>query len=712
MVKKCLSIIIAVIMLFSVFAALPASVSAEELDIVESGASTLPNSLFLQQSASGMCTLSSIAMMLRARMYLSGNSDWARMTESTIRSVAWMEGVGVRYSCTYTQDGNSMSVSHENLSGISASRLKSLLNSHPEGIMLLCNDLPHAVFVTDYEGDTFYCADPATTYSGKRRTLASSYTGQMLGSQSAVLSAADAYWYVSSYSITGNIDLGKDFYAMLANSNNTKAIGLDSDWNVTVRNYEGNNDQIWHFVRQSDGGYRLINVYTDIFLIGDNIASLEPQAGPNNKTWYVRKIGSGYGLAHYSGGVTKYLRPYNNSWSNGTILSLTTTPSNLNINIISGSGNKPKNFTFKSDFKYTHDDYAEIEWNKSKFANNYSVTVWKDNGERVLSTTTRENYVYLFDLETGYYGVYVKGQNSIGNSDNAVMHFHVTKDIGDKDFTGLITDDGKLAVAFDVDVVILDTYEQYTHQVWDFLFQEDGGYLIRNMCTGTFLASDGRSVFLIEEPDASAMWYVGGYDYEDMNYLYHVASGNTLRLTPTDGIWEDGAALTVDIDSWDFYRLAEYEAQEPSTDTKELLGDADADSIITIMDVTAIQKRLASVPLPLSFNEIAADVTGDGLDITDAYYIQRYIAKSSVPFAIGKPIGGEPETEPETQTETEIVAEIPTEEETQEETQAQTDPPEPETQEPQPQTTEPQPQEPETQIAQSGVSRFLSFFKK
>ena len=711
MFKKCLSVMIAVILLAGAFLALPAGVSAEELDLADSGA-TLPNSLFLQQTYSGMCTLSSTAMMLRARMYLSGNSDWDVITEGTIRSDAWLEGVGLRYSFTYTQDGNSMSVSHNNISGISVSGLKSLLNSHPEGIVLHCYDIPHAVLVTDYQGDTFYCADPAPTYSKVRRTLASSYSGQMLGSQSAVLSAADAYWYVSSYSITGNIDLGKDFYAMLANSNNNKAVGLDSDWNVTVRNYDGDNSQIWHFVRQSDGGYRLINVYTDIFLIGDNIASLEPQAGPNNKTWYVRQVGSGYGLAHYSQGTTKYLRPSSNSWSNGTILTLSTTKSNININIISGSGNKPKNFSFTSQIQYTHDDYVDLSWNKSKYANNYSVTVWKDNGERILSTTTRENSLFLYDLQTGYYGVYVKAQNAIGNSDNAVIHFHVTKDIGDKDFTGLITDEGELVVAYDVESVILDTFERYNHQVWDFLFLPGGGYLIRNLCTGTYLASDGVSVYLSENPDAYATWYVGGYEWVDMTYLYHIASGNTLRLTPADGAWEDGTALSVSIDSWDFYRLAEFVDEEPAVVTKEILGDADADGSITIMDVTAIQKRLASVPLPLSFNEIAADVSQDGLDILDAFYIQNYIAKRAVPYAIGKPINGEEETEPATEDVTEEMTESPSEPATEEETGIPaTDPDEPGTQAQEPETVETVTQESETQEARAGINRFFSFLK-
>lgn len=54
-------------------------------------------------------------------------------------------------------------------------------------------------------------------------------------------------------------------------------------------------------------------------------------------------------------------------------------------------------------------------------------------------------------------------------------------------------------------------------------------------------------------------------------------------------------------------------------------GDADGDGEVTIMDATAIQRKLVDIPIP-SFNEKAADVDGDGLNITDATSIQRYLA--------------------------------------------------------------------------------------
>ena len=55
-------------------------------------------------------------------------------------------------------------------------------------------------------------------------------------------------------------------------------------------------------------------------------------------------------------------------------------------------------------------------------------------------------------------------------------------------------------------------------------------------------------------------------------------------------------------------------------------GDADGDGTVTIMDVTVIQRRLVGLPT-YSFDERAADVDGDRLNITDATWIQRYLAE-------------------------------------------------------------------------------------
>lgn len=40
-------------------------------------------------------------MMLRRRAIIDGNADWESITESTLGSVAWINGTGMRYSYSY-----------------------------------------------------------------------------------------------------------------------------------------------------------------------------------------------------------------------------------------------------------------------------------------------------------------------------------------------------------------------------------------------------------------------------------------------------------------------------------------------------------------------------------------------------------------------------------------------------------------------------------
>lgn len=73
-------------------------------------------------------------------------------------------------------------------------------------------------------------------------------------------------------------------------------------------------------------------------------------------------------------------------------------------------------------------------------------------------------------------------------------------------------------------------------------------------------------------------------------------------------------------------------------------GDADGDGTLTILDATAIQRKLAELSVK-SFNESAADVDGDGLNITDATSIQRKLAEFPDPYRIGEIISDS--TQPE-----------------------------------------------------------------
>lgn len=91
-------------------------------------------------------------------------------------------------------------------------------------------------------------------------------------------------------------------------------------------------------------------------------------------------------------------------------------------------------------------------------------------------------------------------------------------------------------------------------------------------------------------------------------------------------------------------------------------GDADGDMIVTIYDVTEIQKLLADIIKDIDgMIALRGDVNNNGLDIIDASIIQRYLAEYEVSAPVGQLIGGpEPVTENQTEVQTEVQTQPPT----------------------------------------------------
>ena len=68
-----------------------------------------------------------------------------------------------------------------------------------------------------------------------------------------------------------------------------------------------------------------------------------------------------------------------------------------------------------------------------------------------------------------------------------------------------------------------------------------------------------------------------------------------------------------------------------------LCGDADNDGSVTVLDVTKVQKVLASVEADTTgLVNRCGDINGDGLDILDATSIQKYLAGIDVPYPINE----------------------------------------------------------------------------
>lgn len=79
------------------------------------------------------------------------------------------------------------------------------------------------------------------------------------------------------------------------------------------------------------------------------------------------------------------------------------------------------------------------------------------------------------------------------------------------------------------------------------------------------------------------------------------------------------------------------ESTEP-TEAQILLGDVDGDTKVTVIDATAVQKKLANLPNRV-FIEAAADTDEDNVvTVLDATFIQKWLANLPSNEAIGKPV--------------------------------------------------------------------------
>ena len=74
-----------------------------------------------------------------------------------------------------------------------------------------------------------------------------------------------------------------------------------------------------------------------------------------------------------------------------------------------------------------------------------------------------------------------------------------------------------------------------------------------------------------------------------------------------------------------------------------LLGDADLDGEISILDATCIQRDLAAITKLSGLQKALADTKGEGVNITCATDIQRYLAGIDTSVPIGEPAGDENE---------------------------------------------------------------------
>ena len=189
--KRFLSLVLSLVIVIGIITSVPVTAVAATFSDINQ------NSVFIKQLPNtSTCTLCAATNMMRRVSMLRGDSNWATITEASVRPSAWISGTGLRGTFSYSNSSNgigNISVTCKTLPGNSSntSTLINLLSSHPEGVVIY-NGV-HAVLLTDYTNGVFYCNDPDDLQPVGRVTASRAYSVRPEN--------ATKYWYVTSPSV-------------------------------------------------------------------------------------------------------------------------------------------------------------------------------------------------------------------------------------------------------------------------------------------------------------------------------------------------------------------------------------------------------------------------------------------------------------------------------------------------------------------------------
>lgn len=270
--------------------------------------------VYFKQNTSYTCTLASCAMVMKRTAYLLNDDDTDDIDEDSIKSDAWINGVGLRWD--FSSFG--MHITHDYLSSDYNSDEKALyfrllLNKYPQGVVAYNNgnsSQSHAIVITDYDksSGSFYASDPAAgAPEGRIKLEDTSIKGS---TQSEKLDNIGAYWTVSSPSVSIEPDDGfsktqvNDFFSycasrkevnsyFLANPFTSSKINIrslpdtssDIKRKVDPKTYlylvsSGKNSkgEIWYQVK--NGGYIRSDVVTSLSNYSPDIKSFKKTSEP------------------------------------------------------------------------------------------------------------------------------------------------------------------------------------------------------------------------------------------------------------------------------------------------------------------------------------------------------------------------------------------------------------------------------------------------
>lgn len=141
---------------------------------------------------------------------------------------------------------------------------------------------------------------------------------------------------------------------------------------------------------------------------------------------------------------------------------------------------------------------------------------------------------------------------------------------------------------------------------------------------------------------------VGSLAFPVVNFYYQKSTSLPVYLTKgfhsitvkydTDNFYDRNMNITTNNVQYDYFTLDLASNLFPQEEEYYLVGDANVDEDVSILDATAIQKHLAHISIK-SYNDLFADADENKVtEIIDASVIQKYIANIPTGTRVGQKV--------------------------------------------------------------------------
>ena len=451
------------------------------------------------------------------------------------------------------------------------------------------------------------------------------------------------------------VDLGTDFYAYIMNTNSWKPLVNDSSHNACFNYDVYENQKIWHFIKKSNGSYKIISLFDNNALdvdLGKSDSGTDvgvwTDSDTANQEWFI-----------YGSSAQYYLKP---NCSN-CVLDMTGGKyyDGVNAQIFTKNGTDAQLFQIwkvdiVGDFsiKSTVDDnIVNLDWTPSNNAEGYKVNIWNTDSieDTPYCSCVTTNTHFSKELPQGNYRVCVFSYNNSSEKASNIIYV-TTKDVIssiDIDSLGFklslssnsYTYDGKaktptVTIKNDTATLIKDT--DYTVEYSNNINAVTATVTVTGIgnytgiLTKTFIINKAQQTVnatissnTLDIGDTSEITASGQGTISYISSNTNVATVNNSGIVT--GISAGTATITVTATGNNNYN----EASKTFTvlvKNSHVLGDVNCDGVISIADATTLQKYLANI---VDFNDeqlAVADTNGDGsVSIADATQIQKYLAQ-------------------------------------------------------------------------------------